>query len=194
MKTQIQKQSIIQHYMENQNASLREVEGHSILTYDNVKGFPGLMIIAPKAGKPYVHYYYRSEEMRNEQLNKYIERIQDEIKRKAEYKIERKQKANEAAELMKEGTILYSSWGYEQTNVDFYEVIERKGQTVTVQRIGSTIVEEWQNYTGKVVADRTNKIGQAFTKRINKYGTITLENYKSVSIWNGEPKYFSSNY
>ena len=33
---------------------------------------------------------------------------------------------------MKQGDILVSSWGYEQTNVDFYEVVKVTAKTVTL--------------------------------------------------------------
>ena len=41
------------------------------------------------------------------------------------------------------GKIFYSSWGYEQTNIDFYEVVEvsKSGKSLTLQQIGSKIVE-----------------------------------------------------
>ena len=41
------------------------------------------------------------------------------------------------------GKIFYSSWGYEQTNIDFYKVVEvsKSGKTITLQQIGSQVVE-----------------------------------------------------
>ena len=36
------------------------------------------------------------------------------------------------------GDIVYSSWGYDQTNVDFYEVVGKQGKiTYFLQQIGT---------------------------------------------------------
>lgn len=39
------------------------------------------------------------------------------------------------------GQILYKTWGYEQTNVEWYRVEAVKGKTVTLQRLGSNVEE-----------------------------------------------------
>ena len=54
-------------------------------------------------------------------------------------KDEEKAKKKEARANMKHtfdpGTILYASWGYDQTNVDFYQVTARTDKTVTFREI-----------------------------------------------------------
>lgn len=40
------------------------------------------------------------------------------------------------------GQIYYDSWGYEQTNVDFYEVIEVKAKSVVIREIAGNIRHE----------------------------------------------------
>ena len=43
---------------------------------------------------------------------------------------------------LKTGDILVSSWGYDQTNIDFYQVVEVAGkQTVIVREIAGTVTE-----------------------------------------------------
>lgn len=39
------------------------------------------------------------------------------------------------------GTIFYDSWGYEQTNIDFYQVVEVKAKTLKVRAINGFLVE-----------------------------------------------------
>lgn len=39
------------------------------------------------------------------------------------------------------GTVLVSSWGYDQTNVDFYVVIDATSKTVTVQELRSEVID-----------------------------------------------------
>jgi len=42
----------------------------------------------------------------------------------------------------KVGQIFYNSWGYDQTNIDFYQVIEIKPKSIVVQRIEIRISHE----------------------------------------------------
>ncbi|MBO0596960.1 hypothetical protein I2485_07020 [Nesterenkonia sp. E16_7] len=47
------------------------------------------------------------------------------------------------------GTVLVSSWGYDQTNIDFYEVTKATPKTVLIRPI-STVKEDgeaWGHYT-----------------------------------------------
>ena len=38
---------------------------------------------------------------------------------------------------MEIGTVLISKWGWEQTNIDFYEVVKATEKTVTIRQIAS---------------------------------------------------------
>jgi hypothetical protein len=42
---------------------------------------------------------------------------------------------------IKIGEIFRRSWGYDQTNVDYFQVVELKAKTVVVREIDSTLVE-----------------------------------------------------
>ena len=42
---------------------------------------------------------------------------------------------------MEIGTVLISKWGWEQTNIDFYEVVKATEKTVTIRQIASKEVE-----------------------------------------------------
>jgi hypothetical protein len=92
------------------------------------------------------------------------------------------------------GAILVDSWGWEQTNIDFYVIIERKGDFVTVQ---------------KLLKDRSPKIGfmsnhvrptfvpdlkeKPIRKKVKifdgKEAGFTFRNYSGggwCSLWKGE--------
>lgn len=51
-------------------------------------------------------------------------------------KEEIKQSKKEEVKAVEVGQIFSCSWGYDQTNVDFYQVTEKKGLTFTIQEIG----------------------------------------------------------
>ena len=54
---------------------------------------------------------------------------------------ERKAKARALFQMpYKEGDILHHSWGYDQTNCDFYQVVEVKKASVVLRKIGAKTV------------------------------------------------------
>ena len=60
-------------------------------------------------------------------------------------------------ELPKVGTILYASWGYDQTNIDYYKVDQTKGSTmIHIIPIGEKYVEKGGPYGDKVMPDPTH--------------------------------------
>lgn len=51
------------------------------------------------------------------------------------------------------GQIFYSSWGYDQTNIDFYKVIRKTAKTIELQQIGQQYVEATSSLSEYVTAD-----------------------------------------
>ena len=96
------------------------------------------------------------------------------------------------------GKIFYSSWGYEQTNVDFYKVIDvsKSGKTITLQKIGSQIVAVNGYCSEEVIPNEERIIGEPLTgRRINYYSNgssyvnvSTRSDYKiNATEWKGQP-------
>ena len=112
------------------------------------------------------------------------------------------------------GDFLYSSWGYDQTNVQFYKVVKVSKASVWLQ--------EWQNKVSNVVGwaseyvvpgdaaksyvnhqygeDGFHSLGceecaEVFApvevKRWSKYGGVSFSSYKGAWLWDGQPKYAS---
>ena len=86
----------------------------------------------------------------------------------------------------KVGDIYYTSWGYDQTNVDFYQIVSKKGHTFKVQKIGSKIVQESRG-SDSVIADPNVKCGEVMTKRMNTVGGFTISSFEYASAWDGNP-------
>ena len=89
------------------------------------------------------------------------------------------------------GTILYSSWGYDQTNVDFYKVIRRTPHTIDMVGVGHDTVLDNGPYT-EVTADPAREFGEVIKgKRVSKgdYPSIRLNSFSRAYPWDGKPKY-----
>ncbi|MGI6234408.1 MAG: hypothetical protein ACOYI6_04035 [Christensenellales bacterium] len=64
---------------------------------------------------------------------------------------ERKRQPSQNMHGVHVGDLFYVSWGYEQTNVDFWQVVELKGkQTAIIRQIYSELVEATGYMTGTV--------------------------------------------
>ncbi len=134
---------------------------------------PGYMTIAVwcgKAFKPSAHYRVKSEESGMELVGRMVERAAAREAEKARYAAEKKAAAAEMSEKIGVGTLLHYSWGYEQTNAEFFEVTAKKGMTVTVRKIAAKTVETTGWASANVSACPGEFIGPPMKKRIGAYG------------------------
>lgn len=100
----------------------------AVWTYEtNRAGMAGIYAVGfhGKAQKPDFHVRFRTLAHRAEYIIDYIEGR----RRRAEVIAERKVTAKQPHTL-KLGDILESSWGYDQTNIDFYEITRLIGTTM----------------------------------------------------------------
>src|SRR5688572_9027989 len=100
-------------------------------SYTSNTGKPGAIAYIGKSNKPAFHYTFRSEEERTKHINDLFA----DVARREAYKAEQKIAKKAFRHTITVGEILYSSWGYEQTNVEFYEVIAITEKTVTFREI-----------------------------------------------------------
>lgn len=115
-------------------------------------------------------FYFETEERRREWIKKSMQTIKDRIADKTERKDLKTSARKNMVNPYSVGEFLYDSWGYDQTNIDFYEVKEVKEKSITLQRIGGSMVTGTQGYDcSNVVPDVSNKIGEPFKKSIMIY-------------------------
>ncbi|TGN64200.1 hypothetical protein EXE59_09740 [Nocardioides eburneiflavus] len=92
---------------------------------------------------------------------------------------------------IKVGDIFVSSWGWDQTNIDYYEVVALTAASVKVVEVGFTKVgDEFDGMYEQVVPDQTRRSTHVMTKRIRcsnrPYFRVT--DYASAGLWDGAPK------
>ena len=82
---------------------------------------------------------------------------------------------------LKAGDILVSSWGFEQTNVDFYEVVSMVGKaSVSIRKIAGEIAKYDSSMSGTIRPVPGEFIGGPFTKRA-KDGRINISSYSGAN-------------
>lgn len=116
-------------------------------------------------------WYFRSEGERQEHVDRLI------ASEKAREEFRAKMKAEEAAHLAKMmetiqvGTLLHYSWGYDQTQCDYFQVVEKRGRVVILREIGCEVVpgsEGFMSDRRRPVADKF--YGEPIRKMIGAYG------------------------
>lgn len=89
------------------------------------------------------------------------------------------------------GDILSSSWGYDQTNVDFYEVRKVMGSMIVLQKVENKIVRDSVSTVYVVPALGQYKgapIRRKVGPRWNGEGyTVNISSYAGASKWDGTP-------
>ena len=82
------------------------------------------------------------------------------------------------------GSIFAESWGWEQTNVSFYQVVSRTEKTVTIRQIGQ-IYEQETAMSGYVVPAKGRFIrDETRRKRLKENGKKTYLSMTSYSVAN----------
>ena len=97
------------------------------------------MVFNPKATKPTANYLFRDQERFDKYVAEYVRNYDAAQARKIE---DRKKRTAGDLSLVDPGAVLRYSWGWEQTNVEYYQVVKRSGQTVTIAQIAQELVEQ----------------------------------------------------
>lgn len=103
----------------------------------------GVRIFHGRRSRPTYNYFMVSDEQRQQFIDKCIAGDEATTRARAEAERESKRRTREMRERVKVGDIFHHSWGYDQTQCDFYEVTAKtkSGATVTVREIGCRVVE-----------------------------------------------------
>lgn len=171
-------------YCDNKENHVKKIERHGGVVYiiRNIDDFVATGF-SGRRGKPDFKYRFNSLE----KMTAHIDGFFAKLKSKEEKKLAEKN----ATHSLKIGDILYSSWGYDQTNIDFYQVTKViSDKSVKIRRIASKIIDSnWQAMSEKVVADPNNFLEEEMTKRVRKDNIIKIESYAWAYQWDGSHKH-----
>lgn len=144
-----------------------------------------------RSKKAVFHYRYQSMENMQKYIAKFIESAEARAAYKAEQKAKKKA-AREQGHNIEVGTIFVSSWGWEQTNVDFYQVVGVTKNSVKLRRIASEEVRATGHMSADVVALKDHFISdEVITKRVNEHKAVKFNSFTHAHVWDGRPKHRS---
>jgi len=88
------------------------------------------------------------------------------------------------------GDIFVSSWGYDQTNIDFYEVIKTTGKMAIIRKLEKKIVKR-SVPNEYVMPVKGRYAGAPLRKKIQEYSgkpKFKINSYANAYPWSGKPE------
>lgn len=114
-----------------------------------------------KRAKPDGNYIYRTEEQARRSITTHAESVRQSEEFRAKRKAERYDVR--AADHFKVGDLLYTSWGYDQTNIEFWKITRVLEKSVEVVAIGSKSVPGTQGFMSEQVTPDPDNVLQPRT-------------------------------
>lgn len=196
LRTKAERQAWRQHnidyHIKEHAAQVRSVYDLIILTYDQGDKYY-LKIWKVNGAHPFDNYYFRTVDRRQTFIDDRIESAETRTARKAaQNRIKSAFKAD-----LKPGDIYHTSWGYDQTNVDFYRVESVKGCFAILQEIATKHIPGSGGFMScRVVADPTRTVGGPIRKKIcvghNNQPTFKMCSWGCYAWkWDGAEQYCS---
>jgi len=189
---QTKKEMTIEFYQSQPDSNTENNDGQIIVSYTSIYNKLPTVVIwnaRMRGHKPTYHYSFKTVEERQTFIDsqKAIH-ARDNAACKARFA-----EAAKESEKIQVGSIFYESWGWEQTNINFYEVVERKGMFVKIQEIGSDVVSgSHAAMSGTKMPNRSVRIGEVMRKKINpKFANVKIREFGYSSLWDGKPKSFT---
>lgn len=99
----------------------------------------------------------------------------------------RKQETAAFLEKLQQGTILWDSWGWEQTNVEFFKVIERNGSRVLIQELCHKTIPGSEGFMSDRVVPSDVLTGEPMWKQV-RGPRIRINDSVSLKIFPEEYK------
>jgi hypothetical protein len=154
-----------------------------------------VLAYAGNAAKPSFHYTVKDQAAASEQVRSFFANLAAHKARVEEYRA----KAN-SGHTLKVGDIITNSWGYDQTNVDWYRVVRVSSVYVWLETVGGHLVEATGPMAGMetlhvdVSADNPAEWAPKGSGKITKHkasGQSVTMKFGSGSKWDGRPLYSS---
>lgn len=156
-----------------------------------------LSAIAYKGKSTKKEFYFRFTS--KERLDDHLKAFFDKCKKETKEKSDKEKAAKAFVHSLKVGDIVYDSWGWEQTNIDFYEVTAvPSGKSVKVRKLESITTEHnlgaMSGYTvpcpGKFVKDAPEllkRVKLGYRDQLIIGSSSNWSSSGSCYVWEGKP-------
>lgn len=144
-------------------------------------------------------YWFKTEEAREQYIEKFMEQKRQNEQVMNDRKAAQRKAQEEVVNPFKVGEILYDSWGYEQTNIDFFQIIEVGKKSVKIRKISQKLVRE-AGWLCEYVSPAIDEfISEPMTKILRVYvgdqtGKVSVTVSGLMRYTNGEKGVYQSHY
>lgn len=175
---------------ENATKVAMKCGGATFMLFEDSKGRPCANYLVGKSQKP-KRFYFRSKESRAKHVSDVVANVKARKEDAARTRAERNQ-----AHDLKEGDILCASWGYDQTNVDFFKVVKVPSACyVILQEIGYQLTEDSAGaMSGRAMPDESKNKGKETRHKVSMLsGSARVKIHSSATAypWDGKSMYVS---
>ena len=125
------------------------------------------------------HTKFRTSKQAQEFVAKRFANLKIGVDRDIAYKARKKQELKDLKDTIKPGVLLHTTFSYNMTFNDFFQVLERKGSKVTIQAVNKVWVGGDIGYTGDVSAT-TELVGDPFEVKFTTVGLKVQDRYASI--------------
>lgn len=158
-------------------------EGTGLVVYScEARGKVVAMAFAGRGSKPIWHYIFSSAEKLTSKIESQVRSLEAH-----QAMVVERRKARFAPHGLVGGEVFRTSWGYEQTNVEYYEVVGVSGQMIELREIAQSRTTEGYE-CGKTQPIPGEYIGEAFTRRVSMSGgSPSVKIHQSATAYLEQP-------
>jgi len=137
------------------------------------------------AAHPDWNYSFKTSDRFEEYTTQWAYSLSEYQNRKAAYRSERVNFKH----TLQVGEVVTYSWGYDQTNLEFFEIVARTEKTVTLRPIGGNCIEASGPGGNRFVPMRTKYLGPALNPKPVRPGNYITMPHGCAHKWSGRPCY-----
>ena len=135
------------------------------------------------------HFRYSNEQKRTQAIAEFFKRIEARVRYKQERQEHQQELRAQLLTKIEVGSIFATCWGYEQTNVEWYQITHVKGCTVRLRRIAAEVT------TTGYMSGSTKPVRDAFIgeelKRIVRGTGIRIDDVVTAFLSDGSSRHCS---
>lgn len=175
-----------QRWIPPQSVKVTDKHSDAVAYLYEMRGDPCAVAYVGTRAKPEIFARFPSNERRERAIKDLFGTRQNVLAYKAERKaLESKPHGFQL------GHILMSSWGYEQTNVDWYEVTKIISDRMVEIRPIAAVVDYTGDMSGTCAPRAGEYIGDAMRLRVSR-GSVKVSSCARAFLWDGRPRNWSS--
>lgn len=138
-----------------------------------------------KRDVPEFQYMFRDIQEFQKHLSEVVASRKEYVLRKQELLRKRKEYKHDYVV----GDILVASWGYDQTQNDYFQVVATKDKQIVLREIASKTVRHEQGADYEVAVPNMFLGKPPIARLPNQWGGVKIDDVRSAHKWDGKPSY-----